>query len=162
MTSNNVIDLLDYLSRWRLEFGILDSDREITVEVNILNTDNKINIRKMKLKDVMFFTEYGTITIPGKFILEKSLVLVNKLIDIRIGKLIDDIFEEDKNETYIQNQMNRLALNIQDLVRNTMISYIKHTNRLGEIIHKGEDENKYLYDLIKLKNYVRCVAKFEN
>ena len=134
------IDLLEFLSKCSFEFGILDSMGEQVVNVNVHNTDDTITVEKMKLKDVMYFTEYGTITIPGKFILEKSLLYINQLLDKELDKLIDEIFEKDITEDYIRKQMERIALNIQDYVRNYIGSYSTNNNRLGQIIHADEDK----------------------
>lgn len=156
------IELLDFLSKCSIEFGILDGEGNISVQVNILNTDNTITQQEMKVRDIMYFTEYGTITIPGKFILEKSLLPINNILDQEISLLIDEIFKGDKSEDYIITYMNRVCIKIQDYVRNYMLTYIQRNNVLGQIIHSDTDENRYLYNLIDLSKYIRCTAKFEN
>ena len=156
------LELLNYLSTCSIHYGILDSEGNKVVEVNILNTDNTITTKEMKVADVMYFTEYGTITIPGKYILQKTTTTIKRMIKEKIEEIVRDIFKEEKTPTYIQNQMNQLCLNIQDLIRNNMITYVKNSNKLGQIIHKDVDDNKYLYDLFELRNYIRCIAKFEH
>ena len=156
------ISLLEFLSKCSFEFGILDGEGEKAVEVNILNTDNTITTTNMKVRDIMYFTEYGTITIPGKFILEKSFVQINELLDRELSILIDEIFEGGITKSHIRSRMEEIALKIKDIVRNYIVIFIQHNNRLGDIIHSDQDDNRYLYNLIELGKYIRCVAKFEN
>lgn len=160
--SYNEIDLLNFLSKCSFEFGILDSVGEQVVDVNVRNTDDTITTTKMKIRDVMYFTEYGTVTIPGKFILEKSLLYINRLLDKELDKMIDEIFEKEITEEYLLTQMERIALNIQDYIRNYIGSYSTNNNRLGQILNIDEDENRYLYNLIDLKKYITCIVKIKN
>ena len=67
------IDLLHYLDKLTIEFGILDSEGNLILNVDLMDADNNITTYPMKVRDIMYFTEYGTISIPGRFILEKSL-----------------------------------------------------------------------------------------
>lgn len=156
------LKLLDYLTKWEIEFGILDAEGQQQVQVNILNTDDTVTTTKMKVRDVMYFTEYGTITIPGKFILEKSLLYIDRLINESLNNTIDDIFNKVASYNSIERDFNNLCLKIQNYIRNSMIIYITKTNQLGQIFNEGKDENKYLFDLFKLKDYIRCVAIFKN
>ena len=156
------IDLLNFLSKVVIEFGILDSEGQLIVNVDLTDSENNLTSIPMTVRDIMYFTEYGTISIPGRFILEKSLVNINKLLDRELNKLTNDILEGDKTESYVRNYVNEICLKIQNLVRNYMISFVKNNNRLGEIIHSDKDENKYIYSLNELSKYIRCIAKFEN
>ena len=156
------LELLDYLTKWQIEFGVLDAEGQQQVEVNILNTDNSISITQMKVRDVMYFTEYGTITIPGKFILEKSLLYINRILDEELSNMVDSIFKGEATLSSIERMYDEICLKIQDYVRNNMIIYITKTNQLGQIFNEGRDDNKYLYDLIELRKYIKCVAVFKN
>lgn len=155
-------DLLKFLSSCSIEYGILDGDGEQKVNVNILNTDNTVTETKMKVKDVMFFTEYGTITIPGRFILEKLAPEVDQIINHDLDQILDDILYKEENRNSIRNKIDRLCLKIQDRIRQRLETYIKETNTLGSIIHPGKDDNKYIYNLLDLRKYIKCRAKFRN
>ncbi len=163
MNLNKIIELLNYLSKYSIVYGINDKDRNTKLEVSISNTDGTITNRELTAEDVMYFTEYGSIGISGKFILEKSLLETNKILDEELDKLINQILNEEGVTTqYIDTQINRICLKIQDYIRNYMRSYPEKNNILGSIIHKDIDENKYFYDLKKLSQYISCIAKFKN
>ena len=160
--NSSKLELLDYLSKYSIVLGILDSEGQKQVEVNVVNTDNTTSTTQMTIRDIMYLTELGTITIPGKHILEKTLPPAKRIIKETLEVLVAKIMNDDVDEDYITNQINELCLKVQDLVRNYMAAFIGNNNRLGQIIHKDVDENKYLYNLNELKKYVRCIAKFEN
>lgn len=156
------IDLLHYLDKLTIEFGILDSEGNLVLNVDLMDADNNITTHPMKVRDIMYFTEYGTISIPGRFILEKSLQNINQLLDRELNQLTGEILEGGKDKSYIHNYIDRICLKIQNLVRNYMISYAQNNNRLGKIIHPDTDDNKYIFDLNELSKYIRCIGKFEN
>lgn len=161
MLSNN-IELLDYLSNCSIEFGILDDFNQTLVNVNIKNTDNTITSTKMKLGDVMYYTEYGTLTIPGKFILEKITPEVENILEKGISEIIDVIIEEDQNVNFIKDSLNKICLKIEDKVKNYIVLYSKQHDTLGRIIYKDSAQNNYLYDLEALSKYIKCRPIFEN
>ena len=68
------------LKTHQFKIGVFEEDEFKIVEVDILNTDNTITKHKMTVKDVMYFTEYGTMTIPGKHILRKTKLLLKPFI----------------------------------------------------------------------------------
>ena len=156
------LELVEYIGKFSFEFGILDSQGELKLDVNILNTDLTTTIKKMKVRDIMYFTEYGTLTIPGKRVLEKSALYINNLLDLEINKLIDEIFQTQIDEGYIRSQMERIAIKIKDYVRNYMELLIKKTNKLGVLLHKDTDNNRYLYNLADLSKYIECKLIFRN
>lgn len=158
----NEIELLDYLSKFSIEFGILDDTSSQKVIVNILNTDGTTTEMAMTVGDLMYFTEYGTAIIPGRFILEKILPQIERLLDREISLIVDGIFQKQISTDYIKNQIGIICLKIKDKVKNYMKSYTKNLNQLGDIINEGEDENKYLYSLEKLSEYIKCEPKFKN
>ena len=155
-------DLLKFLSKCSIEFGILNGEGEKLIDVDILNTDDTITTTKLKVADIMYFTEYGTVTIPGKHLLEKSLLYIRQLLNRELEILIPSILDGKETETSIRRRFYNICLRIQDYVRNYMATYISNNNRLGNIINEGKDENKYIFDLSKLSKYIRCVPKFEN
>lgn len=158
----NELELLDYLSKCSIEYGILDSNGERLVKATIYNTDNTTTVTKLKIKDIMYYTEYGTLTIPGKRIFQKTSLYIKRLMKEEYKKLVTDIFTKNISKTYITNQLNQLCLKVKNYIRNYMITFIAKANRLGSIIHEDEDENKYIYDMIDLSKYIECRLKIQN
>lgn len=151
------LELLDSLSRYYFQFGILTTEGQKTVEVSILNTDDTITKMPMKIADVMYFTEHGTITIPGQYILDKSLLYINRILTDELSKLTDRILEGNSNESEIENTFRRIARNVEDYIKNYMKTTISKNNRLGSIINTDVDSNKYIYDLNDLSKYIKCI-----
>lgn len=156
------IDVLDFISSCSFEYGILNEDGDQVVEVNIYNTDNTITTTKMKVKEVMFFTEYGTITIPGKFILEKVTPIIQQFLDLKLSNLIDRVLEKEITISEVRSELQRIALEIQSRIQQYLTNYIVDTNVLGDIIHPGKDDNRYIYNLLDLKKYIKCKVIFKN
>lgn len=156
------IELLDFLNSCVIELGILDGQGELAVDVNILNTDNSVTIKKMKIKDVVYFTEYGTLTIPGKFILKRSLYFINQILDNELPIIVDRILEDKITKQEISYNINVICLKITEYVRAQLINYAVDNNKLGVIFNKGQDENHYLYPIKDLAKYIKCSAKFKN
>lgn len=156
------IDLLDYLNSCSIEFGILNGDGELSLDVTILNTDNTTSIQKMKVKDIMYFTEYGTMVLPGKYILKKSLAIINNILSLELSKLIDELFIGDKNKSYIENQMRMICLKIQNQVKSFLINYITEYEKTGVLINKDLNQSEYLFPVKNLIQYIKCEPKFQN
>lgn len=152
----NDLQLLDSLSHYYFQFGIFTADGQQKVDVNIINTDDTQTKVSMSIGDIMYFTEHGTMTIPGQHILENSLVYINRLLSEELSKLVDKILVGNSSESDIENTFRRLALSIQNHVRNYMKSIIKRNNTLGSIINKDVDSNKYIYNLNNLSKYIKC------
>ena len=159
---SNEIELLEYLSQWEFTFGILDSDSQRLIEITILNTDNTQTTQIMKLGDIMYFTEYGTVTIPGKYILEKSLTLLNPVMDKKIGEIVEDILEERADRKTIEKDLKKLAFRLETILRNYIVGLVDKTNKIGSILYQDKDDNRYLYSLEKLSKYIKCEARFKN
>ena len=151
----DTITALDSLNHYSFEFGISSENGQKKVEVNILNTDNSITSTFMFIADIMYFTEYGTMTIPGKFVLEKMLFKINNYIHHELELIIDNIFDNDLNENDIYSKLVFLSNNIEIQCKQMMKNFLLESNTLGNLI-KQDDENQYLYKLDKLSNYITC------
>lgn len=153
----NNIGLLESLNDYYFQFGIFTAEGLQTVDVNISNTDNTITSIQLKLADVMFFTENGTMTIPGQRILDKSLYYANNLLDEELSNITDRIIMGKINtESELKTRLNALSLKLENQIQGYVRNIIKKNNRLGAIIHKDQDDNKYIYDLNKLSKYIKC------
>lgn len=154
------IELLEWLSRYSLEFGILDEDGETLIPI-VSKTEEEETRTSMKTKDAMYFTEYGTFSIPGRFLLDKCLPLVNLSFDAALEKLSEEILEGRKDKAYIDVRMKEIALRIQDIVRNYVFSYPEKENVIGKILGKEGETTKEICDLKELSKRIKCKAKFK-
>lgn len=157
----NNLDLLEYLNKCSIEFGIFDGNGQKIIDATVYNTDDTKETKPMKVRDIMYLTEYGTITIPGKRVLEKSLLYIKRLLKEEISKLIVEIFEKNINESYIISVYERICLQVRDYVRNYMIALVGKTNKLSGILGT-DDQNRYVLDMFELSKYIECKLKIRN
>lgn len=151
----DTITALDSLNHYSFEFGISSENGQKKVEVSILNTDSSITSTFMSIADIMYFTEYGTMTIPGKFVLEKMLFKINDYIHHELELIIDSIFDNDLNENDIYSKLFFLSNTIEIQCKQMIRNFLLDSNTLGNLL-KQEDENQYLYKLDRLSQYITC------
>lgn len=155
------IKLLESLSKYYIEIGIFTAEGMKTVNIPVISSDTNTSIQ-MKIADIMYFTEYGTISIPGTFVLEKSLVQINNLLNDEISRITDEILLGNfKNLSDIDSQFEILCFKIENIIQGYMRSMIQNQNVLSRILEK-DNENKYLYDLDELSKYIKCRYFTEN
>ena len=153
----NELKLLGSLSEYYIEYGVFTSEGIKTVKINVEGEDQNTSI-EMKIGDIMFFTEYGTLTIPGTFVLEKSASYIDNLLNDEISDLVDEILNgEVTNESEIESYFRILCLKLENMIQGFMKSLIQNNSRLSEIV-KGDkvDDNKYIYNLEELSKYIKC------
>ena len=149
------LSIINILNDYYIEFGILTEDQYKIVEVNILNTDESITKMPMFVGDVMYLTEYGTLTIPARPILELSLKWVNDELDTIIDEIFTGVLKYNWSSVDIDTRMQRFATEVQIYIQSQMERIIQSNSTLASLLNV-EDENKYLYDLNKLKYYIKC------
>lgn len=156
------MSLVEMLNSYYFELGILQEDKYIKININILNTDDTISKYEMPLNDVMYLTENGTMTIPGKHTFENALRTYNYILEDKISNLVDDILNNKiATKSEVEIRLNELALNIQDYLRNYMSSYVTNANKVNDLLDI-KDSNKYLYNLNSLSKYIKCkVQKYQ-
>ncbi|MCI6330178.1 MAG: hypothetical protein MR775_05080 [Erysipelotrichaceae bacterium] len=149
------IDKLNILNKFRIEFGIFQEDGTKVVDVDVLNTDETTSTTQMSIADIMYFTETGTMMLPGRHILDKCLIYINDRLDSVLDIIITDILERDISENEIQSKLTEFVIEIEYYVKAVFIATIHNVNNLGTLLNQ-DDENRYLYDLKKLQKYVKC------
>lgn len=149
------INTFETLKKYHIEFGVLVEDEFKTVEVNVINTDDTITKVPMFVGDVMYLTEYGTLTIPARPILDQALTWINNELDKIIEDVFVGIFRYNWKEEDIDARMQRFSTEIQTYIQSQMELMIGSNSNLASLINV-EDENRYLYDLNKLKYYIKC------
>ena len=143
------------LKTHQFKIGVFEEDEFKIVEVDILNTDNTITKHKMTVKDVMYFTEYGTMTIPGKHILRKTKLLLKPFIKNCEIEIIRNYAMGKVNDKNLIDEINIQRLKIQSKAQEYFSLYINDHNEISSILNIA-DTNKYLYDLNKLKQFIKC------
>lgn len=154
MTLN--LNLIKELSKYKLEFGLFEEDSIKKVKVKVLNTDDTITNIDMELGDVMYFTENGTMTIPGKHILDRCLNEFNQMISNFYEDLIYDILNETiLDESSLVLRLTEFSLKLQALVQVRFMTFAEENNIVGTILQQ-KDGNKYIYSIKSLSKYIKC------
>ena len=149
------LNVLDLLSRVSIEFGIFTEDATKSVTVNILNTDDSITETIMDVGDVMYLTEYGTLTIPARPILDNCIYYVSTNFEDELNKIIEGVLNYNWTKDDIIKRLDDFAIKTEIFVKGKMEEIVASNATLSNLLNV-EDENKYLYDLKKLKNYIKC------
>lgn len=153
---------IEYLSDCVIEFGVLEPDADLYLPARIINTDGTVTNTRIKANDAMFYVEYGSVSVPGAFLLEKCRLYADRLIDEVFSELIDDIVENGQGVDYAKSKIREMCLKIQDRVRNELRRYVTKTNVLNRALGQPEENSRFVVDLNELASYVRCEAKFKN
>ena len=82
------IAIFETVSKYTIEYGIMPEDGSKMLSVSVLNTDDTLTTTKLSVEDVMYLTEYGTMTIPARFILKKAYQMIDFNLDVFFGKSI--------------------------------------------------------------------------
>ncbi len=147
------VKLISILNQYYIEFGVLQEDEYIKLNVNILNTDDTISQVEMSVKDIVYFTENGTVTIPGKHILSKLLYLIDFRIDKMLNEIVDGVFEDSWTENYIEAKLQELEAHLQIYIRAMIRSELAGSvnTLLGT-----KNENEYYYNFDVLERFIKC------
>lgn len=147
------VKLINILKRYYIEFGVLQEDEYIKLNVNILNTDETISKIEMNVKDIVYFIENGTVVIPGKRILQRLLYLVDFRINSILNEIVDNIFNDDWTENYIDGKLQELETHLQIYIRTLIRAEVSGSiNTLLGI----KNENEYYYNFSVLEQFIKC------
>ena len=102
----------------------------------------------------MYFTEYGTLTIPARPILEKVLIWINDRLEPLIDKIYDGVFFYNWDESTINYELSVFVVEANDFIKTQMKVMIENDNYLSNIIGTKNDQ-KYIYDPKKLSNFIK-------
>ncbi len=163
---NNFIDdlekrlnIIEELSQYSIEFGIFTEDGIKTVTVNVLNTDDTISKISMEVGDVMYLTEHGTLTIPARPILDNCIYYISNNLYETLNKIIDEVLEFNLTRDQIIKKLEDFCIKMQIWIQAKMVEIVNSNATLSNLLNIS-DENKYLYDLRDLKNYIKCKIIF--
>ena len=150
------VNSLAVISRYSIEYGVLTENGLKTVTVSILNTDNTISTTEMQIKDVMYFTENGTITLPAQHIFEKVSIGIDQLINNTLSDLIEQALENNISEVEIDATFKQLEFKITNYLQTEYQNKISNINKLNTILYKNTNNQQFLYNPSELKKYLTC------
>ena len=146
---SNQILTFQSLGDYLLEFGVFEEDSWKRVRVNILNADSTTTIIDMSIGEIMYFTEYGTLTIPAKPILEIILGWVNTPLDLIIDTIFDGVFNKNWTKKDIEEELNIFIIRANTYIKG-FVKTFDDNNFLSNLL----GNNKELYNLIDLSKYI--------
>lgn len=146
---SNQILTFQSLGDYLLEFGVFEEDSWKRVRVNILNADSTTTIIDMSIGEIMYFTEYGTLTIPAKPILEIILGWVNNQLDLIIDTIFDGVFDKNWTKKDIEEELNIFIIRTNTYIKG-LVKTFDDNNFLSNLL----GNNKELYNLIDLSKYI--------
>jgi len=109
----------------------------------------------MEVGDIMYLTEHGTLTIPARPILDNCMYYISTNLDNELDKIIDGVLTYNWTKDDIMKRLNEFAIKTEIYVKSKMEQIVTTSANLANLLNV-EDENKYLYDLRQLKNYIKC------
>lgn len=160
---NNELDLLKTVGKYAIKFGILSEDEDKKETVTLYNLDETVNKVEMSVRDIMYFTENGTITIPSKSILNTIYKKIDIPVSIVLQNIVDDIFSGSlTNEGEIDARFRSLVNDINSTyIRQGINDAISNDNFIENLID-GSSKNKSIFDLNRLSKYIKCELIIKN
>lgn len=153
------LKIINSLSQYSIEFGIFTEDGIKSVTVNVLNTDDTITKTTMDIGDIMYLTEHGTLTIPARPILDNCMYYISTNLENTLDKIVESIIEFDLSKVEIIKKLEDFCNKMQIYIQAKMVEIVNNNATISNLLNI-EDENKYLYDLKDLKNYIKCKIIF--
>lgn len=149
------LDLIEEVNKYQFEIGLFENENK-EEEAKILNTDGTETKIMLPLKEILYLTENGTLTIPKRPILSRCERWTKDFLEIKVFQIIQQILNGSiESETEIRTYMVTFQLIIEQEIKNIARSIIRENSYLSNVL-KIEDENKYIFDLIKLADNLQC------
>lgn len=159
----NLKERLAYINKARFSIGIHDDIGDKIEEVTIFNLDGSTTKTELPLADIMYYTEYGTITLPAKKVLRtiarKIKYDFQKTLPELIHHIVHDNYDEEdiRNFLILYNEQKINNLFIEEAINEILASDNVISGILGE-----EEDTHYTYDLKKLKKFIKSKVFFSS
>ena len=161
-TFGKINDTLKYLDKVRFEFGIFDEDANRVETIKVLNLDGTTSSQEMKLSDIMYLTERGTITIPSKPILRNTMRQIQYEFPSLTNKIVHNVIHENWTKKEIREELQLFNNRINYvLIPNAIQMIISSDNVISGILNAEEDQN-YTFDLKKLQKFIKSEIFFSD
>lgn len=156
---NEEIKLLKFIAGAQFEIGVLEKDEESPIKTFLVFPDGR---QQIPAGDAMFFTEYGTAEIPGRFVLERGMFQAGDLLDRRLGTLTEEILEGKHNRASVENYLRETALSIRDFIRDFVRKEGTKQVYFTASIDENPPEAPSVCDFEELSQKIDCLVKFAN
>lgn len=157
----NMISLLVDLSTVSFEVGVFEEDAGIEETATISNLDGTVSKVKTTVGEIMYLTENGTISLPGRELLSNIL----KDISIYINPLLSDLTDRIMNGSIKSSSEIMIYLEVMlaqinhGVIQNSINNTLAQLNNINTIL-KSNADNNYIYDISKLSRYIKCKINY--
>ena len=149
------LDLINEVQKYQFDIGLFENENK-EEEVKILNTDGTETKIKLPLNEILYFTENGTLTIPKRPILFRCERWAKNFLEAKIPQIIQQIISGDiTSESEIKSYMVVFQFLIEQEIKQIARNIIKENSYLSDVLQINDD-NKYIFDLDKLADYLKC------
>lgn len=147
------LNLIKTLEQYEIELGLFKDGEYI--RVGVLHGDGSKTEYQIPVEDIVYMSEYGTISFPGTHMLQYLFYWIETQFTERLEKIWDGVFERHWTETNIETEMNSFELFINGFIQSYISSQIKEMTFLADKTNqKGLID--FPIDLSLLKNYILC------
>lgn len=147
------LDLIKSLEHYEVELGILKENQFVAVAISHGNGNTETF--NVPIEDIVYMSEYGTLSFPGTHILQYLLWWTDTQLTERLNKIIDYILERDWTENDIEIEMYNLESFINNFIKGYIAGQIKEMTFLADKTNQQGLTN-FPVDISLLKNYVQC------
>lgn len=147
------LDLIKSLEHYEVELGILKENQFVTVAISHGNGNTETF--NVPIEDIVYMSEYGTISFPGTHILQYLLWWTDTQLTERLNKIIDCILEQDWTENDIEIEMYNLESFINNFIKGYIAGQIKEMTFLADKTNQ-QGLTDFPVDISLLKNYIQC------
>lgn len=156
------INLLNCLNNYYISIGLI-SDNDTYETITILDLDGETQIPvTMKVSDIIYQLDTGTINLPGYNIFEKIISKSSSEIINTIEYISENIFNSNYNEKSIELNLIELVNKINTIIIPSAISDIFNSSLYLSTISGIEGKPKELFDIKKIKNMIKSKLFFKS
>lgn len=147
------LDLIKSLEHYEVELGILKENQFVTVAIS--HGSGNTETFNVPIEDIVYMSEYGTLSFPGTHILQYLLWWIDTQLTERLNKIIDYILERDWTENDIDIEMYNLESFINNFIKGYIAGQIKEMTFLADKTNQ-QGLTDFPVDISLLKNYIQC------
>ena len=126
--------------------------------VKVKNMDGTVTSHELDVSHIIYLIETGTLlTSPIPFIknIEEA---INKKVGKELPKIVRGIIKEEWEVGRVIAEFNRINAEINARVIPEAINEtVKSVNSINNIIGTKSDDYTYIYDITKLRKFIRCM-----
>ena len=156
------INLLNQLNNYYILIGLI-SDNDTYETITILDLDGETQIPvTMKVSDIIYQLDTGTINLPGYNIFEKIISKSSSEIIDTVEYISENIFNNNYNEKSIELKLIELVNKINTIIIPSAISEIFNSSLYLSTISDVKGKPKELFDIKKIKNMIKSKLFFKS